>query len=490
MDDHSRTIVHIDIDCFYAQVEMLKEPNLKDKPLGIRQKNMVVTSNYIAREYGIKKCMSVGESKKLCPQLVLVNGEDLYDYRHASQNVSELLQEFSHLVERLGLDENFIDITDLVSKRAENDVTVVGYSFGDKNAISCDCGCERRIRIGSQIAQEIRNTIFEKLQLTTCAGIAHNKILAKVVGSKNKPNKQTVVYPNSASELILSLGSVQNVPWIGQVTAEALRTISINSVEDLQNCSRSQLANIFDPEKALSLLNLSVGIDNTAVKRSGKPQSIGLEDACKLTQPKEVELKFRVLLKRLLTIVNEDGRVPKVLKIVVRKLDKTHPQGGAIETRQSNINIPPCNEEQIIQVAMSLFWKTVDKAKMFSIIGLGLSFSKFVDKPSETNTLTAFLFKNVKPPRELNSEIPVEPNPKRIKLFSSESSSSEANSSVKIECPADVDPDVFKELPFDMQKEIWDDYKSKTARSKCAHTNKSSKKTVQINTLFNYMTRK
>lgn len=71
LEEHARTIIHIDIDCFYAQVEILKNPDLANIPLGIQQKNIVVTSNYVAREYGIQKCMLVTEAKSLCPQLVL-----------------------------------------------------------------------------------------------------------------------------------------------------------------------------------------------------------------------------------------------------------------------------------------------------------------------------------------------------------------------------------------------------------------------------------
>ena len=88
-DDHSRVIVHVDIDCFYAQVEMNKNPELADVPLGVQQKNIVVTSNYVAREYGIRKCMSVKEARELCPHLVLVRGEDLHDYRQISYKVSK-----------------------------------------------------------------------------------------------------------------------------------------------------------------------------------------------------------------------------------------------------------------------------------------------------------------------------------------------------------------------------------------------------------------
>jgi DNA polymerase iota len=83
ISNHQRTIIHIDIDCFYAQVEMIKNPALRNCPLGIQQKNIIVTSNYVAREYGIQKCMLVNEGLQLCPQLVLVRGEDLYEIGRA-----------------------------------------------------------------------------------------------------------------------------------------------------------------------------------------------------------------------------------------------------------------------------------------------------------------------------------------------------------------------------------------------------------------------
>ena len=79
--EHNRVIIHIDLDCFYAQVETLLNPNLKGKPVGVRQKSIVVTCNYPAREYGVKKCMLISEAKKVCPQIILVKGEDLIHYR-------------------------------------------------------------------------------------------------------------------------------------------------------------------------------------------------------------------------------------------------------------------------------------------------------------------------------------------------------------------------------------------------------------------------
>lgn len=115
---HSRTIVHVDIDCFYAQVEMIRRPELRDVPLGIQQKHIVVTCNYVARERGVKKLVYISDAKKTCPDLVLVNGEDLTNYREFSGRVHSLLSErFTPLVERLGMDENFLDVTELVKSR-------------------------------------------------------------------------------------------------------------------------------------------------------------------------------------------------------------------------------------------------------------------------------------------------------------------------------------------------------------------------------------
>ncbi|XP_059563321.1 DNA polymerase iota isoform X3 [Myotis daubentonii] len=135
----SRVIVHVDLDCFYAQVEMISNPELKGKPLGVQQKYLVVTCNYEARELGVKKLMNVRDAKEKCPQLVLVNGEDLTRYREISYKVTELLEEFSPVVERLGFDENFVDLSEMVEKRLQqlpsddlSALTVSGHVYNNQ----------------------------------------------------------------------------------------------------------------------------------------------------------------------------------------------------------------------------------------------------------------------------------------------------------------------------------------------------------------------
>ncbi|KAJ3647606.1 hypothetical protein Zmor_019476, partial [Zophobas morio] len=400
LDDHSRCIIHIDIDCFYAQVEMNKEPKLRSVPLGIQQKNIVVTSNYKAREFGIKKCMLIAEARKLCPDLVLANGEDLHDYRQTSYQVTNLLQRYSALVERLGLDENFIDVTTLVNEKVKQggDLSVVGNVFGESSE-RCDCGCTRRLTLCTLVAQEIRDLIKSELNLTTCAGVAHNKLLAKLAGSRHKPNQQTVVFPNSALELMLSLSSLMSIPGIGRAMFEQLHKSDIKTVEDLQNTDFKKLETVTGSDKAHFIYNLSYGIDKTPVKPSGKPQSIGLEDACKsISVETEVKKKLEQLLHRLLVLVTEDGRVPKTIKLTVRKFDKDSKISHR-ETRQCNVNPSlftsnqPNKDAKIMATVMHLFSRIIDPKKPYHITLLGLSFTKFQELPR--NSIASFLRKDL-----------------------------------------------------------------------------------------------
>lgn len=214
--DHSRTIIHFDVDYFYAQVEEIRNPSLQDKPLGVYQKHIVATSNYIARKYGITKCMTVTEAKRLCPNLVLVNGEDLINYRRMSQNIFEVIHEYASAVEKLGFDENFIDVTDLVNTRLSNKtLTKTDHNFHtyppNKSVHECDCGCGERLLEGALIAEEIRKDLFGKLKITCCAGISHNKLLAKLVGSMNKPNSQTILVSTYDEEFMGSLEKLSKI---------------------------------------------------------------------------------------------------------------------------------------------------------------------------------------------------------------------------------------------------------------------------------------
>jgi len=416
---HQRTIIHLDVDCFYAQVEMLKHPELEGKPLGVQQKNIVVTSNYLAREFGIKKCMPVREALSLCPQLVLVNGEDLTSYRYYSTKMFEILHQFTSLVERLGFDDNFIDVTSIVEKhlKSQNDSELEISNLNTDEALKqlntkifglseeeCPCGCHLRLTIASKIAANIRSRIYEELHLTCSAGIAHNKLLAKLTGSLNKPNQQTLIFPCSAPMLLSTIGSISKIHGVGQKTTELLLSNNIRTVDDLRRIPLENLILKIGIDLARRLKDNAEGIDETAVKPSGKKQSIGLEDGFKsVSLVAEVESRLGALLRRLTELAMEDGRIPIAMRITVRKHDLNKPTSGKRETRQCALpkHLLPSTKtgiydhNKMLALAMKLFHRVVNVSKPFHLTLLGVAFTKFEEKSCGRSSITSFLRKQV-----------------------------------------------------------------------------------------------
>ncbi|XP_043277886.1 DNA polymerase iota [Venturia canescens] len=415
---HPRAIIHLDVDCFYAQVEMVRHPEFKGKPLGVQQKNIVVTSNYAARQYGIKKLMLVEEALLLCPHLVLVRGEDLTNYRKASAEISEILLRYTPLVERLGLDESFIDVSAIVERwsscihpegvteedNREEDSGRYSKIFGATEE-ECPCGCHRRLRIAAKIAAEMRERILKQVGLTCSAGIAHNKLLAKLGGSLHKPNEQTVVYPWAGASLLSKIGSIAKIPGIGAKTLGLLESKAIRTVDDLRRITLEELESRVGGDLSKRLKDNAEGIDETIVKPSGRPNSIGLEDGCgNVSLVGEVESRLSALLRRLVELANEDGRIPLALKITVRKSDFTK-SGTASkrETRQCALpqHLLPSDKSglydnaKILALAMKLFHRAVDVTKPFHLTLLGVAFTKFEERMSGRSSITSFLRKQV-----------------------------------------------------------------------------------------------
>ncbi|KAH8383852.1 hypothetical protein KR009_010897 [Drosophila setifemur] len=416
---HQRTIIHLDMDYFYAQVEEIRDPTLRTKALCIQQKNIVVTCNYVARAKGVGKLMLITEAQRLCPDLVLVNGEDLAPYRQMSQKIFDLLLNYTPLVEKLGFDENFMDVTSLVELRQAHNAEAqqkpaVGhfYPADGTSLTACDCGCAQRLAIGTRIAQEIREELKLRLGITCCAGISYNKLLAKLVGSANKPNQQTVLVSTYAEQFMRELGCLKRITGIGQKTQCLLLEAGMSSVEQLQQCDMDVMRKKFGFETATRLRDLAFGRDAALVRPTGKPKTIGMEDSCKpISVRTDVEERFRMLLKRLVEQVAEDGRVPIAIKVVLRKFD-SQKKSSHRETKQANIlpslfktSICPGEtgvskvqlaegaQDKLLKIVMRLFERIVDLSKPFNITLLGLAFSKFQERKVGSSSIANFLIK-------------------------------------------------------------------------------------------------
>lgn len=420
-EDHPRVIIHVDMDYFYAQVEEILNPSLKDKPVGVKQRFNVVTSNYIAREYGVKKMMLINEATKLCPDLVLVNGEDLTKYKQMSAKINEIMHKFTPNVEKLGLDENYLDVTKEINDQLEQSVSleqlqnVEGFihppvedpNLTDREVFrrACGCGCDRRLILATHMAKQIRDRIFCELGMKCCAGIAHNKLLAKLVGSIHKQNKQTVLLPNCAASFVRSLGSVKSLTGIGEKTAQILEECDVRTVRELQEVPLHQLSKRLGLEQSSKLKEMSFGKDDTPVKQTGKPKSVGLEDSCPAISIRaDAEDKFRHLLVRLVKNIADDGRIPIAIKVTVRKHDSVKKTShreckqdkilpSYFRHKDGKLVLADGAQDKILAVVMKVFERMVDLRQPFNITLLGLSFFKFQERKAGSKSIANFLIK-------------------------------------------------------------------------------------------------
>ncbi|XP_071585798.1 DNA polymerase iota isoform X2 [Heliangelus exortis] len=504
----SRVILHLDLDCFYAQVEMIRNPALRNKPLGVQQKSIVVTCNYEARKLGVKKLMSVKDAKEKCPQLVLVNGEDLTPYREMSYKVTavdccrhehlpcayfllELLGEFCPLVERLGFDENFVDITEMAEKKLNqlqqrgcSQICVSGHVYNNQ-ALSLDDPRHLRLAVGSQVAEELRGALWGRLGLTGCAGVASNKLLAKLVSGTFKPNQQTLLLPESCQELLHSLQHIQKVPGIGRKTAQGLELLGVRRVCDLQTFPLALLEKEFGASLAQRIQKLSYGEDDSPVTPSGPPQSFSDEDSFKkCSSEAEVQEKIEELLPKLLERIQKDGRQPQTLRLSIRRFSSP---GKRPHRESRQCPVPPhlihsFGKESSkvlspwVALLMKLFRKMVAVELPFHLTLLSICFSNLRELPSSKGGSIASFLKQMAPPPgsakpgwEVEATSGVEGSAswiqdcakigtRKMRKLSEEKQSNTEKAGIPdlpfYLPPASIDQEVFKELPEDIQKEI------------------------------------
>lgn len=406
---HSNVILHLDIDYFYAQVEEVLNPELKNKPAGIKQGLNIVTCNYLAREKGVGKWKPLKECLEKCPELVVVNGEDLTNYKVYSKRISELLHKMFGTTERMGLDEHYIDVTKEVERQLKeqpDEHHFIGPLFPDEESFDmCYCGCKERLMIGSEIADRVRKRLFEDLKLTCSVGIAHNKLLAKLVGQMNKPNNHTTLAPASTKNFMANLKNLRSITGIGEKTAAKIQELGILTIADLQNCDIQKLQKKFGIDMATRLKEMSLGIDSSDIRITGKPKTVGLEDSFRpISIRSDAAQKFQALLARLMIQIQDDGRTPQSIKVTVRKYDPVK-KNSIRETKQcalaaslfrcadGKIQLTEGAEQKIIKNVLILFDRMVDLKQQFNITLLGLCFSKFQEQKKGASSIANYLMK-------------------------------------------------------------------------------------------------
>lgn len=247
-----RKIIHIDMDCFYAAIEIRDNPALADKPVGIgapaSQRGVLCTCNYIARKFGVRSAMPTATALRLCPNLILLP-VNFPKYKAMAKQIQEIFREYTDLMEPLALDEAFLDVTD--SDLHQGSATL--------------------------IAEDIRKRIWDTHRLTASAGVAPNKFLAKIGSGWNKPNGLCVIRPHEVENFVSQL-PVEKLFGVGKVTAQKFYQLNLKTCSDLQSLSRSELISNFG-KFGERLYEQCRGIDTRPVNPNRIRKSLSVEEA-------------------------------------------------------------------------------------------------------------------------------------------------------------------------------------------------------------------
>ena len=244
-----RKIIHIDMDAFFASVELRERPDLQNLPVVISSHHpraVIAAASYPARKFGLRSAMSMTQAKKLCPQVVVIE-PNFEKYRDVSQQIHQVFQKYTHLIEPLSLDEAFLDVTENLQD----------------------------IPSATEVAEQIRADIFKATGLTASAGVAPNKFLAKIASDWNKPNGICIIKPKQVQHFIQDL-PLKKIPGVGKVTQEKLKTLQLETLGDLQQIDENVLIHHFG-KYGQQLFLYAQGIDDRPVQSERQRQQISKE---------------------------------------------------------------------------------------------------------------------------------------------------------------------------------------------------------------------
>lgn len=293
----TRKIIHVDMDCFFAAIEVRENPLLRGKPVAVggsaAGRGVVATCSYEARKFGVHSAMPMGLAKRLCPDL-LVLPVNMPLYKQASTAIRAIFEDYTDLVEPLSLDEAFLDVSE------------AGHFRGS----------------ATRMAEEIRRRIVESQRLTASAGVAPNKFLAKVASDWKKPDGLFVIRPQDVDAFMLDL-PVKRVPGVGKVTALHMEKLGIQTCGQLQRLPLAELEFEFG-SFGTSLYRLCRGIDERPVNTSRVRKSLSVEDTFAQDLPTleacllEIPALYTELLKRLERAREHQRLLPKALFVKLR----------------------------------------------------------------------------------------------------------------------------------------------------------------------------
>ena len=335
-------ILHVDLDAFYASVEILKDPALAGKPVVVGNpspRGVVLSASYEARSRGLHSAMPSMRARRLCPDAVFVP-PDFSAYQAYSNRFREVLLSFTPVVEPLSLDEAFLDAG----------------------------GAMLLFNSTREMGERIRTAVQEELGITASVGIGPNKLIAKLASTRAKPDGLLLVPAGGV------LGFLHPLPvdalWgIGGKTAEVLRRLGIRTVGELAGTPSSILERVLGEGHSASLAALASGMDTRHVVPFEAPKSVSHEETYSrdLDQPDEILREILALSHRVAARLRADGYRARTVTLKLRL-----PSFSTL-TRSRTIPAPTDVGADLFHIARDLFRALPEGRRRFRLIGLGAS---------------------------------------------------------------------------------------------------------------------
>ncbi|MDH6133198.1 DNA polymerase-4 [Kitasatospora sp. MAA4] len=346
------SIIHLDMDAFFASVEQAAKPSLRGKPVivgGLGGRGVVSTCSYEARVFGVHSAMAMATARRLCPNAAYLVPR-FVAYRSLSEQVMAMVRELSPLVEQLSVDEAYVDLE--------------AGPFGPAlEAAAPGEGAE----LIQAIAQDLRADIQKHTGLTASVGAAGSKLMAKIASEQAKPDGLVLVTPGQ-ERTVLGPMSVRALPGVGPATEQALRRVGLNTVSDIAELPEKELVQLLGRAHGVGVSLMARGVDDRPVVPDRDAKSISVEDtfAVDLADRGVVQHELDVLAVRCVHRLRAAGRSGRTVVVKVRRFD------FSTLTRSETLRGPTDDERVIVDTARRLLAQ-VEITGGIRLLGVGVS---------------------------------------------------------------------------------------------------------------------
>ncbi|MEU0064471.1 DNA polymerase IV, partial [Streptomyces albidoflavus] len=337
------TILHLDMDAFYASAEQAAKPSLRGKAVvvgGLGPRGVVATASYEARRFGVHSAMPTAQARRLAPHAAYLTPRFTL-YRDVSNQVMGLLRGLSPLVEPLSLDEAFVDL--------------------EAGGAAFDSGSAR------EVGERLRADIRRVTGLSGSVGLAVSKMLAKIGSERAKPDGLVLIEPGTERELLAPL-PVRVLPGVGPATGDHLRRAGITTVDEIAEAGQDELVRLLGRAHGTGLYAMALALDERPVVSEREGKSVSVEDTYDLDIHDRVRVRGEVarLAERCTKRLREAGRSGRTVVLKVRRYD------FSTLTRSETLR-GPTDDPAVVREAAARLLEGVDTTGGVRLLGVGVS---------------------------------------------------------------------------------------------------------------------